>query len=456
MTDLPHSTELSDHSSPRDPAMSNTAVLPRATLANNREPHRNPNRPAPQPGTGMPGSGPAPGGLPPGGPAGPDTDLLHSMDEWGPEKIVCVSDSRTGMRGVLVIDNTALGSGKGGTRMSPTVTVAEIARLARVMTWKWAAVDLFHGGAKAGILSDPNAPDKEQVLRAFVRRLADQIPAAYVAGLDMGMTENDAAIIQDELRDRGAAVGVPEELGGVPYDKLGITGYGVAESVDAALRRSGRSIHNARIAIQGFGAVGVAAARRLHDLGAQVVAISTAKGSVHDPEGLDTPTWLALHEELGDDCVHSAPRVFRVAPGDELTIDCDVLIPAAVQDVIDEDVAAMVKAQLVVEGANLPTSPGSRRVLADRGIVVVPDFIANAGGVVAAAFAMDARYSAFRPDPSAIFDAVSAKMRANTERVLAHAETSRVLPHEAAMRLAQDRVRRAMELRGRIRSSVSV
>lgn len=443
MTDLPNGTELSDHNPSGGPPMSTTTVLPRSALSNSSAPaisrdgQRNPNPPH-------------------HGPAQASTDLLHLMDEWGPEKIVCVSDSRTGMRGVLVIDNTALGMGKGGTRMSPTVTVTEIARLARVMTWKWAAVDLFHGGAKAGILSDPAAPDKEAVLRAFVRRLADQIPSSYVAGLDMGMTENDAAIIQDELRDRGAAVGVPQELGGVPYDKLGITGYGVAESVDAALRRSGRSTHGARIAFQGFGAVGLAAARRLHDLGAQVVALSTARGSVHDAEGLDTPTWLALHEELGDDCVLSAPRVYRIPAGEELTVDCDVLIPAAVQDVIDEGVATMVKAQFVVEGANLPTSPGARRILAERGITVVPDFIANAGGVVAAAFAMDARYSAFRPDPAAIFDAVATKMRANTEQVLDHAESARILPHEAAMRIAQDRVRRAMELRGRLPRRASV
>jgi glutamate dehydrogenase (NAD(P)+) len=88
-------------------------------------------------------------------------DVLSLMDEWGPEKVVCVSDRRSGMRGVLVLDNTARGMGKGGTRMSPTLTVREVARLARTMTWKWAAVDLFHGGAKAGILGDPSAPDKE-------------------------------------------------------------------------------------------------------------------------------------------------------------------------------------------------------------------------------------------------------------------------------------------------------
>ena len=103
-------------------------------------------------------------------------DDLAIMDEWGPEKIVCVSDTRTGMRGVLVIDNTARGIGKGGTRMTPTVTVEEVARLARVMTWKWAGVDLFFGGAKAGIRADPSSADKERVLRAFVRALANEVP----------------------------------------------------------------------------------------------------------------------------------------------------------------------------------------------------------------------------------------------------------------------------------------
>jgi glutamate dehydrogenase (NAD(P)+) len=377
-------------------------------------------------------------------------DLLATIDEWGPEKIVCVSDSRTGMRGVLVIDNTARGMGKGGTRMSPSVTVTEIARLARVMTWKWAAVDLFFGGAKAGILGDPNGPDKERVLRAFARKLADQIPASYVAGLDMGMTERDAAVIQDELVDRGAAVGVPEQLGGVPYDELGVTGYGVAESVDAALRRVGRDPKGARVALQGFGAVGFAAARRLDELGASVVALSTSRGVVYDPDGLDVPKWVALRAEHGDDCVLAAPDSARLAAGEELLVDCDVLIPAATQDVIDVEVAARIRATLVVEGANLPTSPAARAVLAQRGVTLVPDFIANAGGTVAGAFAMDARYSAFRPDPAAIFAEIATRLRQNTHTVLDRAEALGVTPHEAALALATDRVRAAMELRGRL------
>ena len=116
-------------------------------------------------------------------------DVLSLMDEWGPEKVVCVSDRRSGMRGVLVLDNTARGMGKGGTRMSPTLTVREVARLARTMTWKWAAVDLFHGGANAAILAPPSATSKEEVLRAFARALPTEVPAEYVFALDMRLSE---------------------------------------------------------------------------------------------------------------------------------------------------------------------------------------------------------------------------------------------------------------------------
>jgi glutamate dehydrogenase (NAD(P)+) len=354
------------------------------------------------------------------------------------------------MRGVLVIDNTARGMGKGGMRMSPGVTVAEVARLARVMTYKWAGADLFFGGAKAGIAADPASPDREGILRAFVRALAQEIPARYVAGLDMGLTERDAAIVQDELGDRGAAVGTPHALGGMPYDELGVTGYGVAEAADAAARDAGLELSGARVAVQGFGAVGHAAARRLAELGATVVAVSTVHGALHDPDGLDVARLLALRGEAGDAAVKEyGGRLLDV--GAELLVPADVLVPAALQDVIGEDVAGRIQARIVVEGANLPTDRAAQRVLAARGVTVVPDFVANAGGVVAAGFAMDARYSAFRPDPGAVFAAVSSKMRDNTAKVLAAARAQGTTTHEAALALAQERVRAAMELKGRWR-----
>ena len=378
------------------------------------------------------------------------TDALSLIDEWGPEKIVVVSHRRTGMKGVLVIDNTARGMGKGGTRMSPGVTVDEVARLARVMTWKWAGVDLFYGGAKAGIVADPTSPDKEAILRAFARALSNEVPREYVMGLDMGLTESDAAIIQDELGDRGAAVGTPEHLGGVAYDKLGVTGFGVAEAADAAAQRQGLPVAGSRVAIQGFGAVGSAAARRFAELGATVVAVSTAHGALHDPSGLDVSALLAAREEHGDHFVTRHHSGTALPSGSELTADCDILVPAALQDVIDHTVAQEIKAKLVVEGANLPTSPGAQNVLAERDITVIPDFVANAGGVVAAAFAMDARYSGFRPDPATIFETISTRLRANTVTVLDEARRRDVTPHAAGRNLAEERVRTAMRSKGRL------
>ncbi|MFI5688484.1 Glu/Leu/Phe/Val dehydrogenase [Streptomyces sp. NPDC051636] len=379
------------------------------------------------------------------------TDALSLIDDWGPEKIVVVSHRRTGMKGVLVIDNTARGIGKGGTRMSPGVTVDEVARLARVMTWKWAGVDLFYGGAKAGIVADPASPDKEGILRAFARALSNEVPREYVMGLDMGLTESDAAIIQDELGDRGAAVGTPEHLGGVAYDRLGVTGYGVAETTDAAAQVLDLPLAGSRVAIQGFGAVGAAAARRFAELGATIVAVSTAHGAVHNPSGLNVERLLAAREEHGDHFVtRSDQGTALTTPGAELTVDCDILVPAALQDVITSSTAHQIKAKLVVEGANLPTTPDAQVILAERGITVLPDFVANAGGVVAAAFAMDARYSGFRPDTSEIFATISTKLRANTTTVITEAQRRETTTHAAGRALAEERVRTAMRSKGRI------
>ncbi|MFD7296392.1 Glu/Leu/Phe/Val dehydrogenase [Streptomyces sp. NPDC059897] len=379
------------------------------------------------------------------------TDALSLVDDWGPEKIVVVSHRRTGMKGVLVIDNTARGMGKGGTRMSPTVSVGEVARLARVMTWKWASVDLFYGGAKAGIVADPASPDKEAVLRAFARALSNEVPREYVMGLDMGLTEDDAAVIQDELGDRGVAVGTPAQLGGVAYDRLGVTGYGVAEATDAAAHHLRLPLAGARVALQGYGAVGHAAARRFAELGATIVAVSTAQGALHDPAGLDVPALEAAREEHGDAFVTRHPAGTVIPPGEELTVDCDILVPAALQDVIDAATAHRIKAKLVVEGANLPTTPEAQEVLENRGIHVLPDFVANAGGVVAAAFAMDARYSGFRPETPAIFDTISKRLRENAVTVLDEAARHAITPHAAGRGLAEQRVREAMVSKGRIR-----
>ena len=370
------------------------------------------------------------------------------MDRYGPEKIVCISDARTGMRGVLVIDNTARGMGKGGTRMAPGLKVLEVARLARIMTWKWAVVDLFLGGAKAGISFDPQHADKEAVLRAFVRRLRNEVPEEYVFGLDMGLQESDAAIILDELGNRSSVVGTPDVLGGLPYDQLGITGFGVAEATAEAAAVIGLNLAGASAVIQGFGAVGSATARRLAELGVTIIAISTRDGVLHCPGGIDVRTLLELRRTKGDACIFDYPGASVLPLGTELTVASDVLIPAALQDVIGAHEARNLKTRLIVEGANLPITLDADTILNERGITVIPDIVANAGGIIAAAYAMDARWSAFRVDAEPVRASVSTRLRQQTTTVLEQARLAGTSPRFAAKALAEGRVVAAMQARG--------
>lgn len=380
------------------------------------------------------------------------SDIFELMDQWGPEKIICVSDTRTGMQGVIVIDNTARGMAKGGTRMSPTLDVAEMARLARTMTWKWAVADLFFGGAKAGIKADPNASNKHEVLRAWARALRKHIPSEYVVGLDMGMSEKDSGIVQDELGDRGAAVGTPASLGGMPYDQLGFTGFGVAECTSEAVGFAGLDLSKSTISIQGFGAVGSAAAKRYRELDSTVVAVSTSEGGLYDESGLDVPLLLELREAHGDKLVHHYEGAKKLGRGEELTLPVDIVVPAATQDVIDADVAREIKAKLVIEGANLAVSSDAQAILHERGTVLVPDFVANAGAVVSTGSAMDNRYSALAPDAESMYVTVANKLRSNTRQVLSESRDTKAAPREAALQIAEQRVRDAMIAKGRLKA----
>lgn len=368
------------------------------------------------------------------------------FDDWGPEKVVMVADRRSGMKGVLVLDNTARGMGKGGTRMSATLSVTEVSRLARTMTWKWAAADLYFGGAKAGILGDPNSPHKEQMLRAFARALKNEVPNEYYFGLDMGLNESDAAILFDELGGTGA-VGLPTSLGGLPYDELGFTGYGLVHSCLAALQSRGEKLEGSRFAIQGLGAVGLAAAQRVADLGGAVIAASTHLGSIQVADGLDIGRLVELQQEFGDECVvhYGAPLQ---PPGSELVADCDVLMVCAREDVLDAPVAAEVQARLVMEGANMASNSAARSIFHERHILVIPDFIGNAGGIVAAAYAMETRNSPFVLDHDVVYDAVRSKLESNTLHLLREGERLGATPHEAALAIARERVHRAMVARG--------
>lgn len=361
---------------------------------------------------------------------------IPTRDAFGPAAVVLLADPRTGLDAVVVIDNVAAGPAIGGTRMAADIDVAEVARLARAMTFKNAAAGLPHGGAKAGIRADPRLPyeDKVALVRAFgrsIRTLTD-----YVPGPDMGLDERLMAHVRDTC---GRAVGLPAVLGGIPLDTLGATGFGVAVAATVAADLGVVDLAGARVVVQGFGAVGRHAARFLTERGAHLVGVSDSRGAVVNPVGLDLED-LLRHKESGNS-VGTFDGGEPVAPDTLVALDCDVWVPAARPDVITAGNAHEMKARLVLQGANIPATADAERILHERGVVVIPDFIANAGGVICAAV----EYAG--GTATAAFAAIEDRISANTRAVLERSRATGVTPREAAESLARDRVREAMSYR---------
>ena len=363
-------------------------------------------------------------------------DVFRFADQLGPEKIVHIYEPRVGLKAIVVVDNTAAGPAIGGTRMAPDVGTEECFRLARAMSFKNAAAGLAHGGAKSVIFGDPSMPraDYERLVRAFaaaIRNLKEYIP-----GPDMGTNETAMAWVKDEI---GRAVGLPRELGGIPLDEIGATGFGLAVAAEAAQEFSKVKLDGASVVVQGFGAVGRHAARFLAGKGARLVAASDTKGGAYDPNGLDIGQLEALKAK--GKSVADLKKAKRVDAEEIVGIACDIWIPAARPDVLNERNVEALQARLVLQGANIPATPGAERRLHERGIVSIPDFIANAGGVITAA--VEYRGGTEK----AAFDTVAEKIAANTRAVLEMSAARRILPREAAVELARTRVERAMGVR---------
>jgi glutamate dehydrogenase (NAD(P)+) len=357
-------------------------------------------------------------------------------DSLGPAKVLQVSEPSLGLRAVLVVDNVARGPAVGGLRMAADVSIEECARLARAMTLKNSAAGLAHGGGKSVLWGDPRMPreDKERLIRAFAHALRNE--EDYIFGPDMGTDENCMAWIKDEI---GRAVGLPEAVGGIPLDEIGATGWGISHAADVAARHGGLAIEGARVAVQGFGAVGKHAARFLAQKGARLVAASDTGGTLHDAAGIDVTRLIALKNAGGRVCDY--PDGDKLDRDAVIDVDCDIWIPAARPDVIREDNVARLRTKLVLQGANIPFTPGAERILHERGVLVVPDFIANAGGVICAA--MEYRGAT----ESQAFEVIAEKIRANTEAVLNESKSRQVLPRQAAVDFAEGRVRMAMRYR---------
>jgi glutamate dehydrogenase/leucine dehydrogenase len=363
-------------------------------------------------------------------------DVFRFADDLGPLKLIHIHRSSIGLKAVVAIDNVACGPAIGGVRMAPDVSTEEAFRLARAMTFKNAAAGLPHGGGKSVIFADPKMPlsDKERLIRAFAAAIGDLTD--YIPGPDMGTDELVMGWIKDET---GRAVGLPREVGGIPLDEIGATGFGLAIAIDVAREQIRLPLAGARVVVQGFGSVGKHAARFLVEKGAVLVAASDTGGTIVDEDGLDLAALIALKSEGRP--LRDHERGHKLGMDAVIDIPCDIWIPAARPDVIHADNVARLQTRILAQGANIPCSAEAEQALAARGVLVVPDFIANAGGVICAAI----EYCGGTEAAALAF--IGEKIRANTGAVLDEVRRTGALPRTAAISLATQRVYRAMRTR---------
>jgi len=357
--------------------------------------------------------------------------------------------------GYRVHHNTSRGPSKGGIRYHPTVTMDEVKALAMWMTWKCAIVGIPYGGAKGGVVVDPKVLSKRE-LEKLTRRYAAEIlpligPDRDIPAPDVGTDAQIMAWIMDTYSMNvghsalGVVTGKPLSVGG-SAGRADATSRGVMYVTEATLKHQGRKVDETTVAVQGYGKVGAPSVRLLEDLGCIVVAVSDVHGGVANPRGLSSKGLAAHHADTGT--VVGFPGGEDITNEELLEIDCDVLVPAALEGQITDDNADRIRAEIIVEAANGPTTPAADEILKDRGVLVVPDILANSGGVTVSYFEWVQDLQAYFWDE----DEVNRKLRAIMERayldVLASAEEHKVKMRTAATILGVGRVAEAHQTRG--------
>jgi glutamate dehydrogenase (NAD(P)+) len=359
-------------------------------------------------------------------------------------------------RGYRVQHNGARGPYKGGIRYHPSADLEEVRALASLMTWKTALLDVPFGGAKGGIEIDPTGmsqPELQRMTRRFTNGIAHVIGVYRdIPAPDMNTNAQTMAWMMDAFSathgySPGIVTGKPLDLGGQPGREQA-TGRGVIYTLEAYAKTKGMAMRDLRIAIQGFGNVGSWAAVEAADRGARVVAVSDRFGGIHDASGLDITALVQLAKAGGK--VNDLPGAEAMSNEELLVCDCDVLIPAALGEVIDADNAVEVQARAVIEAANYPVTPGGDKVLHDRGIDVVPDILANAGGVTGSYFEWTRNIQQMPWTEEKFNEVLAAYMHRAYVAVDAFAAEHRCTMRQAAFAIGIQRVAHASRMRGYI------
>lgn len=362
-------------------------------------------------------------------------------DKLGPEKILEVYDPKTGMHGFVVIDNTALGPGKGGIRMTPGVDKDEVFKLARAMTYKNSLAELPFGGAKSGIIANAkelSREKKDEIVKAFARALKPVSPLEYVAAPDISMAEHEMKVYAGENGSLKSCTGKPVGLGGLPHE-LGSTGFGVYHSALVAVKHLGLDVKKLSFAVEGFGNVGWFVSKFLTQAGAKLVAVSDSKGMIINPKGIVFEKLAKIKKEEKTVTKYADGEVLK---GEEIiSVKADILITAAMPDIVTDANKDKIRAKLIVEGSNIPVAHEIEEWLYKKGVLIIPDFVANAGGVISS------YVEYINGSEDDMFKMVEEKIVKNTELVLDKSKKDKVSPRTAAMEIAVDRVEKAMAKR---------
>ncbi len=359
-------------------------------------------------------------------------------------------------RGYRVQHDNSRGPMKGGIRYHPDADLDEVRALAALMTFKTAVVNLPYGGAKGGIQCDPRELtrlDLERLTRRFAQRMEGFIGVREdIPGPDMGTNYQIMSWLMDEYSkfhgySPGVVTGKPLSLGG-SKGRISATGRGLFFAVERIAPDIGLDLKGARVAVQGFGNVGYWAARFLADAGCRIVAVSDIEGTLYCPDGLDIEAMRQVAEDKGS-VIHLGDSNCQVLDRDDLIgLDCDILIPAALGGAIHKDNAADIKARLIAEGANHPTPPEADVILAERGITVLPDIYANAGGVTVSYFEWVQNLQQVSWEEQRVDDALRKVMLDAYDDLNAAAEEFDTDLRTAAFIVAVRRVAEAARLRG--------
>ena len=361
---------------------------------------------------------------------------------------VTLYDPDTGVTAYIVIDRLINGMCGGGCRMSPMVTLEEVGMLARTMTYKFAAMGVKVGGAKSGIVFDPRSPEKRKASAAFGKLAIPYLHTVYVTAEDMGTDAEDVTIIYEnagvdpiafakkQAKKMGIALDLPEgvefsNLGGESFEEL-ITGYGVAEAADEAAGLVDMTLEGATAAVQGFGTVGAITARNLARRGARIIAVTDIEGSIISKDGLDVEKMIEARDTAGTINRDKLDFDFKTGKGDGwLTSGADIVVPAAIANAINEKNVKNVDAKLILEGANIPITPGAQEKLMKKGVLVIPDFIANAGAAAGFGLILTGECKI-----EEVFGEFSSRIRNGVRYCVEESEKKRITTRAAAINLA--------------------